>query len=65
MYIFDGFLTSKGHDVTTETGGTHTCDGTSCGSHPNSGNTPTASLDTASKVGGFAFEAKRLYCSLY
>jgi hypothetical protein len=59
--IFDHFVTSRWHDVMTKLGGTHTCDGTNCGELrvPYPGNTPTASLDTASrKVGGFAFDAK-------
>ncbi|KAG8410342.1 hypothetical protein J3459_017152 [Metarhizium acridum] len=57
--IFDGEVKSQGHEVTTESGGKHMCDGTKCEQQRTPGNTPTASLDTASNHGkNFKFDGK-------
>lgn len=42
--------------MSTPSGGTHKCDGTNNNANPNSGNTPTAALDTASKLARFPFD---------
>ncbi|KID91455.1 hypothetical protein MGU_01425 [Metarhizium guizhouense ARSEF 977] len=55
--IFNGQVQSQGHKVMTKSGEAHNCDGTNCGRNPTAGNTPTASLDTASK-GKFTFSGE-------
>ena len=54
--IFDGPVTTDGHDVTTPTGGTHRCDGTNGASEPSPGPTATAALDDAARLAGFTFD---------
>jgi hypothetical protein len=54
--VFDGPVTTDGHDVTTETAGTHRCDGTNGGSEPEPGPTATAALDDAAKLTGFTID---------
>lgn len=48
--LFKGNITSKGHEVTTATGGTHKCDGTNGGQNPTAVPTPTAALDDAARL---------------
>lgn len=55
--IFEGRVTTDGHDVTTASGGTHRCDGTNNGAHPTPGPTATAALDDGSTTGGFTWDA--------
>ena len=43
--IFDGPVTTDGHAVTTQSSGTHPCDGTNGGSSPTPVPTATAALD--------------------
>ncbi len=54
--VFDGPVTTDGHDVTTATAGTHKCDGTNGGAEPEPGPTATAALDDAAKLGGFTID---------
>ncbi|WEH36688.1 DUF4430 domain-containing protein [Streptomyces sp. AM 4-1-1] len=54
--LFKGHVRTRGHDVTTATGGTHTCDGTNGGQNPNAGATPTATLDDAARKRHFTWD---------
>ncbi|NEB41222.1 DUF4430 domain-containing protein [Streptomyces sp. SID14515] len=54
--LFKGKVRTRGHDVTTATGGTHRCDGTNGGANPSRVPTPTAALDDAAKKNGFAWD---------
>jgi hypothetical protein len=54
--VFDGPVTTDGHDVTTQTAGTHKCDGTNGGAEPAPGPTATGALDDAAKLAGFAID---------
>ncbi|KZS90429.1 hypothetical protein SISNIDRAFT_415355 [Sistotremastrum niveocremeum HHB9708] len=46
--LFEAFVLTEGHDVTTATGGTHHCDGTNLDANPTPGPTCTSALDTGS-----------------
>ena len=54
--IFEGRIFTRGHNVTTESGGNHHCDGTNLGAHPSPGPTATSALDDAAKKNGFTFD---------
>ena len=54
--IFEGPVTTDGHDVTTPTGGTHKCDGTNGGAEPSPGPTALGALDDASRLGAFTWD---------
>ena len=55
--LFDGQVTTDGHDVTTALGGTHECDGTNGPTpEPEPGPTATAALDDAAKLAGFTWD---------
>lgn len=54
--LFTGKIKTKGHDVTTATGGTHRCDGTNGGAHPSAVPTPTAALDDAARKRQFTWD---------
>ncbi len=54
--VFDGPVTTDGHDVTTAKGGTHRCDGTNDNVEPAPGPVPTAALDDAAKLAGFTID---------
>ena len=54
--IFSGYVRTRGHNVTTPTGGTHKCDGTNNGENPRPGATPTSALADAAKKAGFSFD---------
>jgi hypothetical protein len=54
--IFEGTVKTEGHVVTTQSGGTHECDGTNGGVNPIPGPTPTAALDTAAAEDGFTWD---------
>jgi hypothetical protein len=54
--VFDGPVTTDGHDVTTEQAGTHKCDGTNGGAEPEPGPTATAALDDAARLAGFTID---------
>jgi hypothetical protein len=56
--IFDGPVTTDGHDVTTPTAGTHKCDGTNGNAEPSPGPTATAALDDAARQAGFTFDGE-------
>ncbi|MFC7862500.1 DUF4430 domain-containing protein [Streptomyces murinus] len=54
--LFKGKIRTRGHDVTTATGGTHTCDGTNGGANPSAVPTPTAALDDAAHRRHFTWD---------
>ncbi len=54
--IFEGLIKTKGHVVTTPSGGTHQCNGLNNHSNPFPGPTPTSALDDASKQNDFPFD---------
>jgi hypothetical protein len=54
--VFDGPVTTDGHDVTTAKAGTHKCDGTNGGAQAEPGPTATAALDDAAKLAGFTID---------
>ena len=54
--IFEDVVFSRGHNVTTASGGSNRCDGTNFNQSVNPGNTPTATLDTAAKLAGFTWD---------
>ncbi|MFJ8229681.1 DUF4430 domain-containing protein [Streptomyces sp. NPDC094448] len=54
--LFHGKVRTRGHDVTTATGGTHKCDGTNGGANPTKVPTPTAALDDAARHNGFTWD---------
>jgi hypothetical protein len=55
--IFDGPVTTDGHQITTPSGGTHPCDGTNNGAHPSPVPTATAALDDGARLNNFAWDA--------
>jgi len=54
--IFEGPVTTDGHEVTTPSSGTHKCDGTNNGANPQPGPTPTAALDDGAKLGSYTWD---------
>ncbi|CAM5308405.1 hypothetical protein SCALM49S_09567 [Streptomyces californicus] len=56
--LFKGRIKTKGHEVTTATGGTHACDGTNGGAHPSAVPTPTAALDDAARKRHFTWDGR-------
>ena len=54
--IYEGPILSGPRNITTPSGGTHLCDGTNNGVNPTPGNTCTAALDAASKLGHFPYD---------
>lgn len=54
--IFEGWIQTKGHEVTTVLGGTHKCDGTNNGANPTAGPTLTGALDDAARRGQFIWD---------
>ncbi|MFE3095445.1 DUF4430 domain-containing protein [Streptomyces sp. NPDC059248] len=54
--LFRGKVRTRGHDVTTPSGGTHRCDGTNAGAHPTAVPTPTAALDDAARTRHFDWD---------
>ncbi|MFD9371856.1 DUF4430 domain-containing protein [Streptomyces sp. NPDC060020] len=54
--LFKGRVNTKGHDVTTATGGTHKCDGTNGAANPTAVPTPTAALDDAARRNYFGWD---------
>ncbi|MFJ7071180.1 DUF4430 domain-containing protein [Streptomyces sp. NPDC098781] len=54
--LFKGKIRTKGHEVTTATGGTHRCDGTNGGAHASAVPTPTAALDDAARKRDFTWD---------
>lgn len=61
--IFEGTVVTRGHNVTTASGGTHICDGTNNGANPTAGPTCTSALDNAAKLHGFTFDGYASYFS--
>jgi hypothetical protein len=56
--IFDGPVTTDGHQVTTQASGTHPCDGTNNGAHPSPGPTATAALDDGARLNDFTWDGR-------
>ncbi|MFD9521761.1 DUF4430 domain-containing protein [Streptomyces sp. NPDC059979] len=54
--LFKGKVRTKGHDVTTATGGTHKCDGTNGAANPSAVPTPTSALDDAARTNYFGWD---------
>ena len=54
--IFEGLVFSRGHNVTTQSGGTHHCDGTNNHINPTPGATATSALDDASDLAHFTWD---------
>lgn len=54
--LFKGRIKTRGHDVTTASGGTHRCDGTNGGANPSAVPTPTAALDDAARKAHFTWD---------
>jgi hypothetical protein len=54
--IFEGTIKTERHVVTTQSGGTHKCDGTNLGANPEPGPTPTAAVDAAATKDGFTWD---------
>jgi hypothetical protein len=55
--IFDGAVTTDGHQITTPSGGTHPCDGTNNGAHPSPVPTATAALDDGARLNNLTWDA--------
>jgi len=55
--IFEGHVFTYGHDVTTDSGGSHHCDGTNGGANSFPGPTCTSALDDASMIHDFFYDA--------
>jgi hypothetical protein len=54
--LFDGPVTTDGKTITTQTGGTHLCDGSTASPPVGPGPTPNTALDDAAVKGGFAWD---------
>jgi hypothetical protein len=54
--LFSGRVVTRTHDVTTESGGTRTCDGTNYDANPTPGPTVTGALDDAASANGFTWD---------
>ncbi|MEV6512441.1 DUF4430 domain-containing protein [Streptomyces sp. NPDC051642] len=54
--LYKGKIRTRGHEVTTATGGTHACDGTNGGANPGAVPTPTAALDDAARKRHFTWD---------
>lgn len=55
--IYEAPILTRGHDITTESGGTHHCDGTNLGANPQPGATCTSALADAGRLKHFTFDA--------
>jgi len=54
--IFEGPVFTRGHNVTTASGGTHECNGLNDAANPTPGPTATSALDSAAHHAGFTFD---------
>jgi hypothetical protein len=54
--LFEDPVTTDGRNVTTQSGGTHKCDGTNGGANPGAGPTMTTALDDGAKTAGFTWD---------
>ncbi|KAF8150197.1 hypothetical protein B0H34DRAFT_667001 [Crassisporium funariophilum] len=54
--IFEGFVPTRGHNITTTSGGNHHCDGTNLNANSHPGPTCTSALDDAAKLHHFSFD---------
>ncbi|KAF5334862.1 hypothetical protein D9758_014275 [Tetrapyrgos nigripes] len=54
--IFEGPISTRGHNVTTVSGGTHHCDGTNRDENPYPGPTCTSALDDAARKHNFSWD---------
>lgn len=55
--IYEGPIITRGHNVTTVSGGNHHCDGTNLGANPRPDATCTTAIDDAGKLANFTFDA--------
>ena len=56
--IYEGPIKTKGHDVTTASGGTHHCDGTNNEAYDGPGPTCTSALDDAARQFNFSWDGQ-------
>lgn len=56
--IFEDWIMTKGHNVTTASGGTHKCDGTNNHTNPTAGPTLTGALDDAARLKDFTWDGQ-------
>jgi hypothetical protein len=54
--IFEAPILTRGHNVTTASGGNHHCDGTNLNANPTPGATCTSALDDAAHLAHFTFD---------
>ena len=54
--LFEGVVLTRGHNVTSASGGTHRCDGTNLNANPKPGATCTGALDDAAKKAKFEWD---------
>jgi hypothetical protein len=54
--VFEGPITTDGHDVTTAAGGTHPCDGSNVNTNTSTGPTASSALDDAARLHGFTWD---------
>ncbi|TFL03488.1 hypothetical protein BDV98DRAFT_504375 [Pterulicium gracile] len=54
--LFEGVVLTRGHNVTSASGGTHRCDGTNLDANPKPGATCTGALDDAAKLAKFEWD---------
>ncbi|KAI0531578.1 hypothetical protein GGR58DRAFT_229970 [Xylaria digitata] len=54
--IFEACVVAGPREVTTQSGGTHKCDGTNARANRNPGTVPTAQLDAAAHLAGFGYD---------
>lgn len=54
--IYEGPIRTRGHNITTVSGGTHHCDGTNNNENPTPGPTCTSALDDASRKAHFTLD---------
>jgi len=54
--IFEGSVVTRGHNVTTPSGGNHHCDGTNNNANPLPGATCTSALDDENRKSHFSFD---------
>jgi hypothetical protein len=65
--IYEGPILTRGHNVTSPSGGTHHCDGTNNNVNPTPGPTCTTALNDAAKLSSFdwdGFVAMNIFTNL-
>lgn len=56
--IFEGVVLTRGHSITTPSGGTHQCNGLNGSANPHPGATCTSALSDAARKHGFTFDGQ-------